>query len=779
MNRVKFILPLITMVLILSSCSSKNKDVASVEDEKHVDINQAYVVAKSLTIIKPCNRNSRNDSKDSQNYIKYQGMLSFCGFNENGAKTPEGEATKLPFRSVKRCINSLVDFIPQFEDVECKSVIKKTTRSAIYNLISNYSQTIEKKEGAIALNYDQILNFFELIKEWNNRLNTVNENSGIQRDQQYLNDLKDIYASFWGNVLRKTRTSEILKSNDQTSVVLSVNIPILMGALDANTDALALGILMGDVLTPLYEKIQVLTKLSDFACKGEKCSPSEVNELNLLLNFISQLPHVEKMKQIALDQVEMDLNLKNLWNKCVEKSDQIIAVFKEISKYSSVDESLIYEKNLSSYSYEFQPIIKIVKDSNIKMINFKKTGLYSGKTLYESAFGFTKENKETVIEEAKKTYQQIDNLVNDYQNKRMSLINQILVEKDTEGTLDRLKNELKSGEQEFAYILSDIGGLQYSLFYAKENFAKYNKSFMEAKNSTKWKNLYQNSKTMASAVNFQVNAKSLPFIPKQTENFDITQYALKKGSSVTGESLKISASKGDMINISVKGSWSPTCALGMSSYSSEQILDAKVGPEGYALVFENNQIVVESTSKYKTIEQYSGSSTSTRGCAGVNGIAFVSSTSAQTCAESFSGEKSTDGETTSSTRSNSNSKTATFNAGLRLKDTPFPNYPVGSLLLIELPKDKKTFNEITGAYVIGREFSLLTRSDSDYYLLGNDCPGKDESSNLVGSIEQYTPLMNEAVKNKRCDVEIFGIHRKRRKSIPRNWRNHCGRYRKY
>ncbi|HEY2511833.1 MAG TPA: hypothetical protein VGI39_13285, partial [Polyangiaceae bacterium] len=178
----------------------------------------------------------------------------------------------------------------------------------------------------------------------------------------------------------------------------------------------------------------------------------------------------------------------------------------------------------------------------------------------------------------------------------------------------------------------------------------------------------------------------------------------------------VTLTPGQVLHVQTSGQYAPACAIAQApqeiipGQSQPQTIGAAnpfVGPEGYLLQVQGSQIQTESHQQAAASQTSNSTSSTFAACGGMKtsltfktpGLAelFSPATASTEIYASIEGcSKSDDGTTDSNTTSDTSNTSsdghvsASFNAGLRLPDTPFPNLPAGALLLVVTPQNQPT-----------------------------------------------------------------------------------------
>lgn len=230
-------------------------------------------------------------------------------------------------------------------------------------------------------------------------------------------------------------------------------------------------------------------------------------------------------------------------------------------------------------------------------------------------------------------------------------------------------------------------------------------------------------------------------------------------ASVVGEA----ANGVRLLSIETRGQWSPTCSLRRAraivpSGTGRALQElgwegALTGPEGFVVTSSAGTAQVSSagTSWDRSRTRSEGTRGQTCFSAGIStdGV-FEALRIPPLFSVGFSGQDCDFEETSTSSRtgssgsdvSSSDRRTgASYAAGLRLPNTPFPNAPVGSLLAFVVPRGESYLAQYTDVHVIAAPHStILLPGESDVHFVVNDeaCAEADTLRSLQVTVRPMT-----------------------------------------
>ncbi len=219
---------------------------------------------------------------------------------------------------------------------------------------------------------------------------------------------------------------------------------------------------------------------------------------------------------------------------------------------------------------------------------------------------------------------------------------------------------------------------------------------------------------------------------------DLTTYAVGSGDCSTW---MLHVEPGDRITLDVTGQWSPTCALRYSEKVGPDgekagfvIKDAATGPAGYLNQWDSGQWVASSNTH--SFERYTSNSSSNRSCFSrglsgalqlpgqMEGVPVVGSLTGsigkswEDCEVHERGVRDSTGNSSSDGVNSTASLHLT--GGLGLKDTPFPDQPAGSLLLVGLNPGASARSAVQDLFPVYPAVSYVFDRPMDLYLVVND-----------------------------------------------------------
>lgn len=179
---------------------------------------------------------------------------------------------------------------------------------------------------------------------------------------------------------------------------------------------------------------------------------------------------------------------------------------------------------------------------------------------------------------------------------------------------------------------------------------------------------------------------------------------------------------GQMLLVQTSGSWTPTCSISAKTWlrddggvpAAADLSDAAIGPEGYSLSVSGSDVAAHSSGSSRGVTASIGHSFTY--CQGGGAFLDAFGVRPQICLHKD--VTASISKTWSSSAGTESRTTAAFATGLRLDDTPFPEAPVGSLLVVLADPATGAIRDVRVVHSGGT--SILIESASTAYFVAND-----------------------------------------------------------
>jgi hypothetical protein len=325
-------------------------------------------------------------------------------------------------------------------------------------------------------------------------------------------------------------------------------------------------------------------------------------------------------------------------------------------------------------------------------------------------------------------------------------VRDLLTQLQNESTQTSLDNQAASKVARVFQLTQDLSGLQHSFAVDEARYGDFMKAFEQL------------------APSFEVGGSVIvtPQPPLSVSAAD-AHYSLPSpllsGMVVTTAPLtpwRIQTLAGETLNIQTSGAWSPTCALGKTSGPSGALVNvagASTGPEGFMVTTSNATYTATGEQTVNTNGKYENWTRSASICAGFEistGLSFIGTGSkayvrVEACAGYQAGNTWQRNTSNTDGKGNETRSSIATAHGVRSPLAPFPDQPVGSLLVVQvLPGGTLTSHVLDVRVVQSPSTAILSNSNADVYLVVNDlgapdCPIPPTPASLTLQISKLTP----------------------------------------
>ncbi|TQF15580.1 hypothetical protein FJV41_12770 [Myxococcus llanfairpwllgwyngyllgogerychwyrndrobwllllantysiliogogogochensis] len=494
--------------------------------------------------------------------------------------------------------------------------------------------------------------------------------------------------------------------------------------------------LLGDGFSGLFQRMEDFSYLHDLGCRFKGCAAGTVDtETGELWALFGAVPEATTLQAA--------ISAANKLNTAGEDHAGWVSVFGLLhSNHVTFTQAVLSATGETTYSPALlksgaagapPPLARwaqLVEKADAYSSSYAKSGFFVSTTRDTLKTG-TEEYKANFINDVVATRKSaLTTALNEFTQHRAALINEVLGEVANAANQKTVRTTLARKLNEFYSLNADLVGLQDNLEIQRMQFSDFAAAF-----NTTLENESPNLGTDIQRGPVQVlsiGADEARWSPGGT--FNILSLAVRQpGPGGVGgpQAFGIPALRGELLNFEVSGEYTPSCAIsgamlphpssGTPSAINLGNGQALTGPGGYTVTYSGSGYEAESAN----LSMFSKSSVETRLCAGVKteagaeffGNGTTAYVSAEACVNNSTGIEGTfDQQSGSEQRS-----TASFSMGLRLPNTPFPNAPVGSLLLVAMTPGGTGRNHIRDVQVLQSPHTgVVVEADTDYFLVVND-----------------------------------------------------------
>lgn len=521
---------------------------------------------------------------------------------------------------------------------------------------------------------------------------------------------------------------------------------------------------LSDAFQGMRNRNTAMIELHDFACLYADCAASgvrtPVSELWALWAVLDD--SVALQNALALP-AELDAGWRDAFTRLLGHHDALQAALADAFDVAQYDPILLTDTPFGDLPAPVVSFATLVFESRGHSDEFAQTGYLSQKEHRVLPAGIQESQQTSVSGLYSSRLTALNQRISTYRGELAGTIANVIDQEKQEQEVQSIRDLLIRAVEEFYNISEDIAGLRITDEIETRQFAEFVDAFVSSDFGVDPDLLVDVDIGGTFAV-YPQDARFDQFADRTTVK--VEDVAVEHN----GAAWTLSVQAGDVVRLQIDDQWSPTCAL---NDHYEVNGTALTGPEGYLLQETQGGFEVVSNTDTSQSSSYDTSTLSERTCNGTRTSASInlSATPIQGNAtgigSSFSAYEMTEnctasehGSTNSVSHSNSTNEgtearwalnTAT---GVRVPNTPVPDAPAGSLLLIgvdpnALDGDGRAIvyldNFADGQVLRSPMSSFIAPRDLDLYLVINDrfgCIGGMIAGQLHVTMSHLRPVGN-------------------------------------
>jgi hypothetical protein len=474
--------------------------------------------------------------------------------------------------------------------------------------------------------------------------------------------------------------------------------------------------MLGDALAALNSRANDMTSFHDFACLFRPCGATRAD--TPVASTVRILGNLADGAALAT-AVAAAPGLQG-WREAFQRVSSQHEALAQALRASGC-----FDGDPSKVAASALPLGQIMRHSTNLHKSYTSTGTFDPTAHKSIAAGLNDQDKERVATYMLGQLGAVETAVTTYHETVVALASSLLNEAELAASTERSRNYQLQRAVRYDQLASDLAGLRVSAAQDEKRFSDMAAAYGRIESSID---------------------KGQYFAVRDTTVFEVSGLHAKFSSAKRSVSdltvIKVAdLRRGQMLNIQAEGTYSPTCSRrslsllgpeGGEPISMASAANAEIGPEGFSLQWTNGQYRAVSASQARTTSQSDTESYEVNVCAvssilGTSGISSFGY-SGKGCYDSTRSKTYSISDTTSDTTGTEKRTSASFNAGLRLSNTPFPNLPAGSLLVVLVyPGPEKIIHDVR--VVQSPTTQLMISSDVDAYFVVNDMDCADKKSN--------------------------------------------------
>ncbi|WP_437913729.1 hypothetical protein WME73_46050 [Sorangium sp. So ce302] len=567
---------------------------------------------------------------------------------------------------------------------------------------------------------------------------------------------QSLVSSVTGGDGHRTTTATAL---DPLNTGLKVDHAVVSAALTPATlplDGPVLLMLLGDGLRGLHERMEDFSHLHDLGCRFKGCEAGAVQtEMSELWSLFAAAADPARLPgaltaatQLAASPYAGHSGWRDVFNKLSQKHATFQAAVTSSLGVATYSPSLLTEPDPGRLSPPVVALAKMFQRADAATDSYARIGSFRGLARNTLRMGIQESKRAALDAEVQRSEALLTAAKDDYVAHRAQYVTNVLQQLDNGSDREELTQDLERKVREFYELNEDLVGLKDNIAIDEAQFGEFAAAFNTAREQEATAGEQMIERAPPQTLNLTGGSARYSPPAGGVEN-DVLRFAVQRNGAV----FSLHAGKGDILNLTSTGSYVPSCALRTTQLpvpwvpgATAGVVSSPTGPGGYLVTYENDRFQAYSVGE----STFDGVSQTERSCVGAAGNLVVNfyglgggaTATLDDCSELTHGSQTT----TSDQRGFEQRTSASLAAGLRLPGTPFPDAPVGSLLLVELPRGGILRSQIRDVRVLQEPNTsvVVNSNEADYYLVVNDKAGCGADPigaayNLALDIQHLTP----------------------------------------
>lgn len=598
-------------------------------------------------------------------------------------------------------------------------------------------------------------------------------------------NLSDVFSVLWKGLYQGgllDSSSAQLNSNvgDPFNTGLQTDASVLLAALQpiSGTSQLPLQgppllMLLGDGMRGLHDRLDDFSRLHDLGCRFKGCAAgtvkTEVSELWALVGAMADATALQTAVNNA-SHLAAAPQRRQEWRTIFSLLQQQHAAFESAVKITtgatSYSPALLMQEQATPLPESAVASAGLARDGLARTQSYQASGVFLSTAHNTLRMGIQETKQAMLNGQILLRKQDLQNAITDYQANRLAYVGARVQEMNNTQSQTTLVSQVEQKFAQFGQLAEDLVGLRVNAAVEDAAFADFAQSF-NTQLDAEAADLARLQITRGPPYLLSLSAANARFIPGSNAD-NILSFAVRSNGTTVW---KLDGNPGEVLNVNVQGLWTPSCALRSASFLNPSGGSVTLGgyppltgPAGYLVTSQNDVLHAESN----TSSRYASDSTADKACAGISaaytiggffaevwGVSVTAYASAESCMVSETGTRAS----TDQMDSWQQRASAAYSTGIRVKDTPFPHLPAGSLLLVEVLKgstsrgairDVHVLQPSSNSFIIGAtpgQPNNVPDPGVDLYLVVNDSATctPDVSQSLSVSAQRLVPAGTAAV----------------------------------
>ncbi|MFP2957771.1 seawater-induced protein 61-2 [Myxococcus sp. 1LA] len=633
----------------------------------------------------------------------------------------------------------------------------------------------------------RLLANLEVLEQWRaralNRLYVTDDYRDV--DPRFWEELSGLMGAFWKGAydseqqIGSTLAPEDL--DDLSAAYMKVDRDVLLAAFDAQgtVDSALLLPIISDAFRGMVDRLRVASASHDLGCRYLSCAGGTLNtEVSELWKLLSRLDDKFALQAALNGATKVRSEWRTVFQRIVDQHSRLDGAASDVL----IDYTPTTMAFMQTLAAEQMPQIavsftQLLREARIRTASYEEHGLFDSvaRNVLHRGMNTSPDEQLLLDGELDRVRNQLTQDISDYTFTRESLVQDLVMELRNQQVQASGIARIVSQVERLRLLSEDLAGLRNNVEVANARQGDFMKAFDDLIATTDLNQLVQQS----TVPPFAVHAGNAVFPGGKAYPGDLlSNMAVRVGSTAPWV---YPVQAGDFVTLEVTGQWSPTCAMSQGTYhlpstggamapihvtrteqgpTGPQTVPVYTGPEGFMLDYQNSAFHAKSKQSVKENGSYKSYSSAQSICAGVSasagtpgllesvyGASVKVYANAETCFQWDKGTRSSDSDIDADSDGEESRSVAAFTTGLRVPNTPFPQLPAGSLLLLEVTRPTPPVQamrlHVRNVHVLQAPYTAIAVDrDADLHLVVNDSTGCGTmpAGNLTVNVKHSRPL---------------------------------------
>jgi hypothetical protein len=528
--------------------------------------------------------------------------------------------------------------------------------------------------------------------------------------------------------------------------------------------------IVGDAFEEVWEKLDAAVVFHDLGCRYARCAQTQrTDELTDMWSFLAALPNAKTLGDRVDDITNNKSHLGTDWAAVLTAIQKQHATLEAAVLDDYPAAALTAVRPTGDYGSELLQrsavlpagavrLAGITAAAQVRMTNFASTGTLSGFVGETLRSGIAKSHIADVQSDFANRSGALSAAVTKYDQDRATLVGALVQQVANAGNQQALSDRAQEQAQLFEAAESQIEALRNHSQIDDARFGDFVAAWKTRTTTVDLNSSFQ-TKTYQS---FRVTPASARYTSGVLTAPDVAVVVNPTMTDVPvgpGNVAAIPVGKGEVLHIDTgTGTWAPTCAINNYAWPSPPFTGgihidptSMVGPEGYMLQHSVSGYSATAQTGTNSNDTYSNVDGDFSTCLNAtfgtkwDFIAIASVTvSSSACVQAQFGERESKNQSSSDSTGGDDRQSAVFASGLRAPNTPFPDYPAGSLLLVEVAAGDPNNTAARIQVLRSGNSGFVADRDATVYLVVNDLSCPDASAGNKGgfdvTVSRLTPM---------------------------------------